>query len=308
MSKKFDVIIIGTGAGGGTLLSKLAPTGKRILVLERGDFIPKEKENWDTEEVFINGKYKTKDEWYDSEGDAFHPGQHYCVGGNTKVYGAALFRLREKDFEEMKHEGGESPAWPISYEDLKDYYQEAEELYHVHGLRNTDPTEPSESRDYRYGPIPHEPRVQKLYDDLKELGLSPFPLPMGLREDDEEEKAHLVLDRFDGFPDPTESKADSHVVGVKPALSYENVTLWRNAEVIKLNHDTSGKKIEEVIVHRDGNEIAVASDIVCLCAGAINSAALLLKSTSNIYPNGLANNSDMVGRNYMCHKIRPNHV
>ncbi len=296
----YDIIIIGTGAGGGTLLYKLAPQGKRILVLEKGDFIPKEKENWDTEEVFVKARYKTKEEWYDVKGKAFHPGQHYCVGGNTKMYGAALFRLREWDFGQIKHHGGMSPVWPVDYLDLKDYYQEAEEMYHVHGLRNSDPTEPQESRSYRHGPLPHEPRIQKLFDDFQEYGLRPFPIPIGLRKDGNNE-ALLVLDRFDGFPDPSETKADAHTIAVKPALKYKNVNLWKNSEVTKLISDTSGKMIKEVEVQRKGEIFKVSADIVCLCAGAINSAALLLKSVSETHPNGLANSSDLVGRNYMSH-------
>lgn len=176
--KQYDLIIIGTGAGGGTLAAKLAPTGKKILILERGDYIPKEKENWDTEEVFIKARYKAKETWLDQNDNEFHPGIHYCVGGNTKMYGAALLRLRERDFGEIQHHGGISPAWPIDYEVLKPYYLEAEKMYHVHGLRGSDPTEPEETQPYPLDPLPHELRIQELYDDIKKLGLQPFPLPL----------------------------------------------------------------------------------------------------------------------------------
>ena len=296
----FDIIIIGTGAGGGTLLHKLADSGKKILVIEKGGFIPKEKQNWDTEEVFVKGRYKTKGSWYDKDDKAFVPGQHYCVGGNTKVYGAALFRLREEDFGEIKHHGGISPAWPISYDDLKDYYQEAEELYHVNGERGSDPTEPSETRPYRHGAVEHEPRIQKLYDDLAKFGLRPFPLPVGLRKSDFED-SELVLDRFDGYPDPTESKADAHVTGVKPNVGKENITIWTSCEVQHLETDTTGDKISRVVASMNGETIAASADTYCLCAGAINSAAILLKSKNDNHPNGLSNGSDQVGRNYMCH-------
>ncbi|NCQ12391.1 MAG: GMC family oxidoreductase, partial [Bacteroidetes bacterium] len=178
---QYDLIIIGTGAGGGTLAANLAPTRKKILILERGDYIPKEKENWDTEEVFIKARYKAKETWLDKNNKEFHPGIHYCVGGNTKMYGAALLRLREKDFEEIKHHGGISPAWPISYDDLKPYYLEAEKMYHVHGLRGSDPTEPAENQPYPLDPLPHEPRIQELFDDIQKLGLKPFPLPIGVK-------------------------------------------------------------------------------------------------------------------------------
>jgi len=301
MSQQYDIIIIGTGAGGGTLLHKLAPKGKNILVIEKGDFIPREKENWDTEEVFLKGRYKTKDEWFDNKGKPFHPGQHYCVGGNTKMYGAALFRLREKDFKEIKHHGGTSPAWPITYNDLKKYYQEAEELYHVNGKRSSDPTEPAEEKPYPHAPLPHEPRIQQLFNDLQKIGLQPFPLPVGLIKHNDMQEAQLVLDRFDGFPDPTEVKADAHVIGVKPSLRKSNVTLWTNSEVIQLKTDAFGKKITEIEVIKNGEKIILSASIICLCAGAINSAALLLNSKNEQYPNGLANSSDLVGRNYMAH-------
>lgn len=298
---KYDFIIIGTGAGGGTLAANLAPTGKNILILERGDYIPREKENWDTEEVFVKGRYKAKEPWIDADGEEFHPGIHYCVGGNTKFYGAALLRMREEDFGELTHHEGVSPAWPISYSDLKSYYQEAEEMYHVHGERGSDPTEPYEEKPYPEKPLPHEPRIQELFDDIKELGLKPFPLPIGVKSDTKIGDAPFVLDRFDGFPDPTESKADSHVVGVKVALEYPNVTLKTNAEVTKLVTGTDGKSIEKVEVSINNETFNFESETVIVACGAINSAALLLKSKNDKHPNGLANSSDLVGRNYMSH-------
>ena len=147
-SKHYDVIIIGTGAGGGTLAHRLAPSGKRILLLERGGFLPREKENWDVTQVFVENRYISKDTWYDRKGKSFQPGVHYFVGGATKMYGAALFRLRKEDFGELKHHDGLSPAWPIRYEDLEPYYTEAEKLYHVHGERGVDPTEPPAGGPY----------------------------------------------------------------------------------------------------------------------------------------------------------------
>lgn len=296
----YDLIIIGTGAGGGTLAAKLAPNGKKILIIERGDYIPKEKENWDTEEVFIKARYKAKETWLDRNNKEFHPGIHYCVGGNTKMYGAALLRLREKDFEEIQHHGGVSPAWPISYEELKPYYLEAEKMYHVHGLRGSDPTEPDENEPYPLDPLPHEPRIQELYDDIQKLGLNPFPLPIGVKNP-EKGDAPLILDRFDGFPDPTESKGDSHVVGIKEALKHPNVTLLTHALVEKLNTDASGKKISEVVVELKGKKEIFRADVIVVACGAINSAALLLKSANDKHPNGLGNSSDIIGRNYMAH-------
>ena len=297
----FDVVIIGTGAGGGTLAYKLASTGKKILILERGDYIPKEKENWDTKEVFLKARYKAKEEWIDKNGKTFHPGIHYCVGGNTKVYGAALLRMREADFQELRHFEGVSPAWPINYTDLAPYYLEAEKLYHVHGQRGTDPTEPSESNPYPEPPLDHEPRISELYQDLEALGYHPFPLPIGVKMGSKKGEAPTILDRFDGFPDPSESKSDAHVVCIKQAIKYPNVSLMVNAEVERLDTDSTGTKVKEVVVNHQGEKMVLSADIVAVCCGAINSAALLLKSKSSQHPNGLANQSDMVGRHYMAH-------
>lgn len=310
----YDFIIIGTGAGGGTLARKLAPSGKKILLLERGDYIPREKENWDTEEVFVKGRYKAKETWLDSKGKEFHPGIHYCVGGNTKVYGAALLRMREADFGELQHHGGTSPAWPISYQDLKPYYLEAEAMYSVHGQRGSDPTEPPEEKPYPRPPLPHEPRIQELNDDIEKLGLKPFPLPMGVRTGQVPAESPYVLDRFDGFPDASEMKADAHVVGVREALKYPNVTLLTDCFVEKLATNPSGNEVSKVIATVGGERVEFAAGVVVVSCGAINSAALLLRSANDRHPNGLANRSGVVGRHYMAHNnsamlalsIRPN--
>lgn len=296
----YDLIIIGTGAGGGTFAAKMAPTGKKILILERGGYIPKEKENWNTEEVFLKARYKAKETFFDKNDKPFKPGIHYCVGGNTKMYGAALLRLREKDFGELRHHGGVSPAWPLDYTDLKDYYLQAEKMYHVHGQRGSDPTEPHEHLAYPEAPLPHEPRIQDLFDDIKQLGLNPFSLPIGVKEPHRGD-APLVLDRFDGFPDPTESKGDSHVMGVKEALKYPNVQLITHALVEKLITDTAGKKITGVQTKIKGVEEIFHADVVVVACGAINSAALLLRSANDKHPAGLGNSSGVVGRHYMAH-------
>jgi choline dehydrogenase-like flavoprotein len=186
MDNHYDVIIIGAGAGGGTLAYHLAPSGKRILLLERGGYLPREKDNWDSRAVFVESKYRANETWYDKDGKAFLPGIQYYVGGNTKVYGAALLRFRERDFGDVIHHGGISPAWPLRYEDFEPYYTKAEQLYHVHGQRGIDPTEGPASAPYRYPPVSHAPRIQELFDDLKRLGHHPFPLPLGILLDEAE--------------------------------------------------------------------------------------------------------------------------
>ena len=181
----YDVIIIGTGAGGGTLAHQLAPTGKRILLLERGDYLPREAENWDATAVFVNNRYISPDTWYDERGRPFQPQIHYFIGGATKLYGAALYRLRKEDFEEMRHFEGISPAWPITYEEFEPYYTRAEQLYQVHGRHGEDPTEPYASAQYPWPPVSNEPRIQQLFDNLATAGYHPFHAPCGILLDEQ---------------------------------------------------------------------------------------------------------------------------
>ncbi|HVB57357.1 MAG TPA: GMC family oxidoreductase [Candidatus Acidoferrales bacterium] len=302
----FDVIIIGTGAGGGTLAYHLAPSGKRILLLERGGYLPREKDNWDSRAVFIDSKYRAQEIWYDKDGKPFHPGIQYYVGGNTKVYGAALLRFRKEDFGEVRHYGGISPAWPLRYEDFEPYYTKAEDLYHVHGEHGIDPTEGPASAPYRYASVSHEPRIQELYDDLRRCGHHPFPLPLGILLDEKDGKAlHtsacVRCAAFDGFPCLVNGKADAQVICVDPALEHSNVQLLTDAYVKRLETDASGRVVTKVLVERDGQSEEYSADIVVVSCGAVNSAALLLRSPNDKHPNGLANESDVVGRHYMRH-------
>jgi choline dehydrogenase-like flavoprotein len=229
----YDVIIIGSGAGGGTLAHKLAPTGKKILILERGGYVPREKDNWSPRAVNLEGKYQTKEIWHDKDGKELHPHTNYYVGGNTKFYGAALFRLRKEDFSEINHHGGISPAWPIRYEDMEPYYTEAERLYHVHGNQGEDPTEPHRSGPYSHPAVSHEPRIQQLSDDFARLGLRPFHTPLGvmLNEKDSHTSRCIRCDTCDGFPCLVGAKSDAQVCAVDPALQYSNVTLKTDAYV-----------------------------------------------------------------------------
>src|SRR5215475_4830538 len=299
----YDVIVVGTGAGGGTLARHLAPSGKRILLLERGDWLPREPQNWQAADVFIDNRYVSPDTWYDGMGKAFQPQVHYFVGGATKLYGAALYRLRPEDFGELQHHDGISPAWPITYDELEPYYTQAEQLYEVHGARGEDPTEPPASAPYPFPAVSHEPRIQQLHDDLAAAGLNPFHAPCGIRlnEANMPYSACVRCANCDGFPCVVHAKSDAEVLGVRPALEHTNVTLLTNAEVVKLDTNASGDTVEGVVVVRDGETETYAADIVVLACGAANTAKLLLMSVSDAHPNGLANGSDQVGRNYMFH-------
>jgi choline dehydrogenase-like flavoprotein len=298
----YDIVIIGTGAGGGTLAHRLAPSGKRILLIERGGFLPRERENWDEKAVFADARYQADETWYDKDGAPFRPYTHYWVGGNTKVYGAALLRLREHDFREVRHYGGVSPAWPISYAELEPYYMQAERLYSVHGQRGADPCEPPASGEYPHGALDHEPRIGELYRDMHALGYRPFPVALGIRLGERSwPRAPQRLSAFDGYPDLTEAKADAHVVAVDPALAHRNVEILTEAKAERLLTSPTGREVVGVEVVRRGERMVIRGDLFCVACGAINSAALFLRSANDRHPRGLANGSGQVGRNYMTH-------
>ena len=306
----YDVLIIGSGAGGGAVLDRLAPSGKRILMLERGGYLRRERENWDAQAVFVDARYQSNEDWFDSKGNVFHPGLHYFVGGNTKVYGAALFRLRREDFSPRAHQNGATPGWPLGYDDFEPYYGQAETLFHVHGQRGVDPTEPAASTPFPHPPVSHEPRIQKLFDDLVREGYHPFPLPLGVLLDEEggqpaPHSACVRCDAFDGFPCLTNGKADAQVVAVDPNLPRPNVTLAIGAYVEALTTDPAGRTVTGARVRQGGpagNPVAtVSADVVVVACGALSSALLLLRSANDAHPDGLANGSGQVGRNYMRH-------
>ena len=303
MTDHYDVIVIGSGAGGGTVTHALAPTGARILLLERGGWLPREAENWSPAAVWAEGRYHNSGNWTDQNGNEFAPKQNYYVGGNTKFYGAVLFRFRERDFEAIQHVDGISPEWPIRYADLEPWYTRAEHLYQVHGTRGIDPTEPPAAEPYPYRAISDEPRIAQLSEDLRTAGLNPFPLPNGILIDEgaPQFSACVRCATCDGFPCLVNGKADSQVICVEPALRYPNVTLRTRALVIRLETDPSGRSVQRVVVERDGAVEEYSADVVVVAGGAINSAALLLRSASDQHPSGLGNSSGVVGRHLMLH-------
>jgi choline dehydrogenase-like flavoprotein len=305
----YDVLVIGSGPGGATTAARVAETGKRVLMLERGDFLPRERDNWSSRAVFGDAKYTADETFYDRHDRPFRPELHYYVGGNSKVFGAALFRLLPSDFGEVQHPNGVAPAWPLSYDDMEPYYVRAEHLFWVHGQHGEDPFAGASSQDYRYPPVQHEPRIQQLSDGLAELGLHPFHLPLGVHlTQDAHGRATtdspcIRCDRVDGFPCLLGAKADAEMAVIRPALAaHPNLTLMTKTTVERLLTDAGGRAVTGVAVTLpDGSPGTFTADIVVLSAGAILSAALLLRSANDQHPHGLANSSDLVGRNYMRH-------
>jgi choline dehydrogenase-like flavoprotein len=306
VTERYDVIIIGTGAGGGTLAHTVAPSGKKILLLERGDFLPREMDNWNPGPVFVDGKYISPDTWYDAQDRPFQPQVHYYVGGATKMYGAALYRLRPADFGEIQYSDGVSPAWPLGYDDFEPWYTKAEWLYQVHGEHGADPTEGNWSKQYPWPAVSHEPRIKQLADDLAGHGYQPFHAPCGILLDEARRPASACIrcTWCDGYPCLVHAKSDAEVIAVRPAAAQPNVTLLTGAEVVSLQADDAGRAITGVVVERGGTREVYAADIVALCAGAANSAKILLRSAAGRHPGGLANGSGQVGRNYMFHNSK----
>jgi choline dehydrogenase-like flavoprotein len=330
MSNPYDAIIIGTGAGGGPLALHLAQAGKRILILERGPFLPQEKLNWSTSAVFLSNRYHTRETWHDKDGKDLHPQQAYFVGGQTKVYGAAMFRMRAEDFGEIRHQGGISPAWPISYADLEPFYTQAEELFHVHGALGAnppvvaggwgseyDPTEPFHSKPYPFPAFSNEPRMAAIEQGVRKLGVNTFPIPLGLKLNEATPEASKCVrcDTCDGYPCLVHAKSDADINCIRQILHLPNVTLMTNTRVLRLITNPTGTAITSVEVEHSGRQLhepgsetpdkglaRYEAHLFCLCAGAINSAVVLLASANDAHPRGLANSSDQVGRNFMYHQ------
>ena len=294
-----DVVVIGSGMGGGTTALALARRGVDVLVVERGERLPREPENWSPREVFIGRRYKPAEQWQDQRGRAFSPGVHYVVGGNTKVYGASLPRFRESDFEAVVHREGVSPAWPFRYADLEPFYGEAERIYRVHGRTGEDPTEPWRSTDYPYAAVPHDPYVADLAARLRGRGVHPSAASIGI--DLRPGGRCIVCRTCDGFPCQVDAKSDAETCAIDPALDTGHARLATGLQVRRLVTDPSGRHVTHALADGPDGRVRIEAGRFVLAAGAVNSAALLLTSASDRHPRGLANSSGQVGRNLMMH-------
>ncbi len=306
MKTHYDVVIIGSGAGGGTIAQSLAHTGKSILILERGQHLPVEEDNWDAGAVFIDKKYSSKEKWQNKHGHKFTPNEHYWVGGNTSFYGAVLMRFRREDFIERMHTGGFSPAWPISYDDLAPYYDKAESLWEVRGQRGEDPTEPEDAPPFNHPRVEHESEIARFVSHVENrFGWQPFNLPLGVRRTDGAVNPGpcLKCKTCGGFPCKVKAKVDARTVAIEPLSNARNVTLLPGRFVKRLDTCRAGDEISSIVCDGPEGEERYKGDIVVLAAGAANTAAILLRSGNAHHPAGLANRSDQVGRNYMFHTM-----
>lgn len=293
-----DIVIIGSGVGGATVAAGLAATGAEILILETGGHIEDRPENRDQRAIFQRGHFRPDETWYEADGTGFNPGNYYNVGGNSKFYGAVLTRYRREDFVEMQHLEGVSPAWPFPYEELEPWYGLAEALYQVRGALGEDPTEPAHSKAYGLKPVADEPAIAKVRARLKAKGVHPFSLPLGVDIDRWLAKGKTP---WDAHPNSFDGKMDAETAALAAALKHENVKLQTGAKVTRLETGADGRGISAVHYVQNGESLVLKPKLVILSAGAVQSAVLLLRSANDANPNGLANSSDQVGRNFMNH-------
>ncbi|MDV6330496.1 GMC family oxidoreductase [Asticcacaulis sp. 201] len=298
----YDLIIIGSGAGGGTLAYALANTGKSILIIERGEELPVEPQNWDPKAVFIDHRYRTKEQWLDKDNRPFTPNTNYWVGGNTTFYGAALMRMKRRDFEAVEHSDGLSPAWPLDYDDYAPWYTQAEALWQVHGQRGTDPNDQPDDPPYPFPPLIDDPGVAKLKSHFQAQGWHPSSLPLGVKRDDALPLTSKCVrcNTCGGYPCMLKAKSDARSIVLDPIRDLPNVTILPGHKVLRI--ESTGSSVTGVVTQTaEGTVQTFRADLYALAAGAANSAAILLQSHSASHQNGLANSSGLVGRNYMFH-------
>jgi choline dehydrogenase-like flavoprotein len=299
MYEDIDVIIIGSGIGGATLAQALAPSGLRILVVERGEHLADTPEARDDVAIFEKGFYRSTEEWVGTDGERFLPGNYYYVGGNSKFYGAVMYRYRAEDFLPRPHVQGSSPGWPISYDEMEPWYARAETLYRVHGKAGEDPSDPPRSGPFPFPPVPDEPTMAIVRQRLARAGVTPASLPLAI-----DIEAWLARGQtgWDAFPNTGGAgKIDAEVGPLAQALSHPNVKLMTGAQVLRLETDPDGRRVTAAVVRRGGREERLTARRFAVAAGAVQTAALLLRSASEAHPAGLANRSDQVGRNFMNH-------
>lgn len=299
MSKNPDVLVIGSGIGGATLAHRLVERGLNVTILERGGYLPVEKENWDVDAIFFKKRYVPRETWLDKKGKLFRPGNYYYVGGSSKLFGGTMLRLREKDFAELEHADGVSPAWPITYEELAPYYDLAEKLYLVHGDVGMDPTEPREVPPYPYPGLSNEPAIEQVASALRKQGVHPFALPLAIQR--HQGGACIRCKTCDGFPCKVHAKTDAEVAAIRPALATGKLELKTNSKVTRILLSADGRRAEAVEYQTNGAVEKMHAPIIVLAASAVNSAALLLRSACDKAPKGVANSAGVVGRYYMTH-------
>jgi choline dehydrogenase-like flavoprotein len=301
-----DIAVIGSGMGGSSVAHRLRNSGLRVVVVERGGQLPREEANWNADEVFGARRYHNAESWIDGHsGKSFLPGVFYYVGGNTKFFGAMLPRFRERDFGKISHFDGISPAWPFPYSFLEPWYTAAEQVFRVHGSADGDPTEPPRSQPYPFPALPQDSALLPLADGLRKSALRPFVMPAGV--DYGSGGGCILCSTCDGYPCKIDAKCDAEIRALRPALAGGKTEILTHTFIDRLETSADGRIVVAATGVRKGGSIESGGPIrieathFVLACGAVNTAALLLKSANSQHPGGLGNGSDLVGRNYMVH-------
>lgn len=276
----YDIILIGSGCGGGTIAGRFAGSGLKVLLLERGRVLPQEDQNVAGTDLFRKDRYHAAEKWFGTDGDPFSPQTIQAIGGNTKIWGAVLERMREREFSGLTLQEGPTLDWGLRYEDFAPWYDKAEVLYRVHGVAGADPTAPPRSGAYPAAPKPVEPFLVELRAAIERQQLHPYDLPLSWSE---------------SAVDPS---GDAELFGVEPARA-GGVTVREGARVVQLHVNPEGREVRGVEADIDGQRWLFRSHQVVLAAGAIATPEILLRSATDHHLRGLANGSDQVGRNLM---------
>jgi choline dehydrogenase-like flavoprotein len=277
----YDVIVIGSGPAGATLVRQLCVAGLKVLLLERGQAMPLQDQNIADVNLFRKDRYHPGEQWFGSDGDPFSPQMVYALGGNSKIWGGVLERLREREFQGLSLQEGPTPDWELRYGDLAPWYEQAETLYRVHGRGGVDPSEPPRLGDFPHAPRPIEPFMEELRLGLQRQSLHPYDLPLSWSE---------------SAQDPS---GDAERFGLDPLADQPGLSLRCGAAVAALHVSPSGHEVRGVEALIDGQSWLFQGHQVVLAAGAINSAVILLRSVNERHPRGLSNGSDQLGRNLM---------
>jgi choline dehydrogenase-like flavoprotein len=275
-----DAIVIGSGFGGALAAHALIDGGRRVLLLERGDWVTRGPENWHADaSMELTGHYSEETPYHVLAGGYGRTmGQTFCVGGPSVFYGGVSFRFREADFLPLPEVvGGSGASWPIDYDDLEPYYARAEALLGVAGDDGEDPTRPRRAGAFPQPPAPLAPVSQRIADAARALGLHPFPLPLAINYESGARAACQACRTCDTFACAVAAKNDL-ATAILPQLLARGLELRTSTVVTRLVAQRGRIVRVECFDKTRGEPIVLAAETYVLATGALASPHLLLAS------------------------------